>query len=288
MNKTLTAEEKPKAIIVTETWKEANEINMLLSSAKGDWENSFKGHFARPKEDYEKKWFWVYNGKDFGGISGYNAYEHSLNRYPLYPTYTLKGYLAAMESYASQSRETVVDEDWEEKDARFFADEVFIMIGERFPIPSWVVDFAKKYHEWKTNLLSKVSDRFEEGFKLACDMVNEMYSASSTHPYMLGDCLLAKRNQISKEEIRKNPSKVSVVGIKWVKGFPDNTEENRKKLFFIKAQGVYKLVCTLNYEGEFCEVGAGQLPVRWDANEIEWLDETPISLVGSDQSTTVK
>lgn len=42
--------------------------------------------------------------------------------------------------------------NFDDMDARFFADEVFVMIGENFPIPSWVVDFAERYYEWKSKL----------------------------------------------------------------------------------------------------------------------------------------
>jgi len=45
-----------------------------------------------------------------------------------------------------------------------------------------------------------------QGFLDACNIVNEMYSRSSTHPHLIGDCVLAKINLIrSNKRIRKNP-----------------------------------------------------------------------------------
>jgi hypothetical protein len=44
-----------------------------------------------------------------------------------------------------------------------------------------------------------------EGFKAACEIIDDMYARSNTHPYMQGDCVMAKMNLFKKEDIRKNP-----------------------------------------------------------------------------------
>lgn len=46
---------------------------------------------------------------------------------------------------------------------------------------------------------------WKQGVLDACNLVNEMYSSSSTHPYLIGDCILAKLNLLKKKP-RKNPS----------------------------------------------------------------------------------
>jgi hypothetical protein len=47
------------------------------------------------------------------------------------------------------------------------------------------------------------------GFLDACNMLDEMYSSSSTHPYLLGDCLLLKRGYLTKRQVRRNPKRVA-------------------------------------------------------------------------------
>lgn len=85
---------KAKAIIITQTWNEANKLNLLLSKSPGGWEGNFQGPYAGNKDTYNAKWFWTWDGEALGGSSGYLAYEAALKRFPLYPTYTLKGYLS--------------------------------------------------------------------------------------------------------------------------------------------------------------------------------------------------
>jgi hypothetical protein len=48
----------------------------------------------------------------------------------------------------------------------------------------------------------------EKGFRLACQMLDEMYSGVSTHEHMLGDCLMAKVNLMNTKDVRKNPKHV--------------------------------------------------------------------------------
>jgi hypothetical protein len=45
---------------------------------------------------------------------------------------------------------------------------------------------------------------FRYGVYLAAELASE-YGRSSSHPYLLGDCIMAKLNLLSNKKIRKNP-----------------------------------------------------------------------------------
>lgn len=54
---------------------------------------------------------------------------------------------------------------------------------------------------------SGYEDGKREGFKKGVQCAAEIadsYNSSTTHTYMLGDCILGKLNQITKKKIRKN------------------------------------------------------------------------------------
>mgnify|MGYP001590397450 CR=1 FL=1 len=55
----------------------------------------------------------------------------------------------------------------------------------------------------------KRSPEYAQGFLDAVSLLDEMYSSSSTHPYMLGDCLLWKVNLLV-GRIRRNPKAVKI------------------------------------------------------------------------------
>lgn len=46
---------------------------------------------------------------------------------------------------------------------------------------------------------------FEYGLYVAAELASS-YDTSSTHPYLLQDCIMAKLNMISNKQIRKNPN----------------------------------------------------------------------------------
>lgn len=46
---------------------------------------------------------------------------------------------------------------------------------------------------------------FDDGFRAACALVDDLYAASQTHPYMLGDCVLAKTNRLKPRAAKPNP-----------------------------------------------------------------------------------
>lgn len=48
-------------------------------------------------------------------------------------------------------------------------------------------------------------DSFQYGVYVAAELASE-YDTSSTHPYRLMDCIMAKLNLLSKRQIRKNPN----------------------------------------------------------------------------------
>lgn len=48
---------------------------------------------------------------------------------------------------------------------------------------------------------------FKLGIKIAADCANH-YNSSTTHPYKLGDCILAKLNQLPKGKIKKNKDRI--------------------------------------------------------------------------------
>lgn len=51
-----------------------------------------------------------------------------------------------------------------------------------------------------------------KGMLCAANLMNEMYSSSVLHPYLVGDCVLAKCNLLKRgRQIRRNPVLVSVV-----------------------------------------------------------------------------
>jgi len=50
-----------------------------------------------------------------------------------------------------------------------------------------------------------------DGIKLACNYLDETYSKSNKHKYMLGDCILAKFNLLKPEKVRENPNFESTI-----------------------------------------------------------------------------
>lgn len=50
---------------------------------------------------------------------------------------------------------------------------------------------------------------YAQGFLDACNMLDEMYSSQSSHKYMMGDCILAKRNLLKPtKRVRTNPNAI--------------------------------------------------------------------------------
>lgn len=60
---------------------------------------------------------------------------------------------------------------------------------------------------------------------------------------------------------------------RWVKASEQMPEIGDKRLFFVRAQNVYHLVCGLTYKGEFIEFPSGDRPIGWRLDEIEWLSD---------------
>lgn len=59
------------------------------------------------------------------------------------------------------------------------------------------------------------NEKYWNGFKFACEMLDETYSDCSIHRYMLGDCLLAKVNKLKgkiRENLKANKQKSNDVG----------------------------------------------------------------------------
>ncbi len=50
---------------------------------------------------------------------------------------------------------------------------------------------------------------FKRGVSAAAEVANS-YNSSTTHPYMLGDCILGKLNQLGDKKPRKNEQKLKV------------------------------------------------------------------------------
>lgn len=94
------------------------------------------------------------------------------------------------------------------------------------PLSKDVMDSAiKRYMEWLKSIRfpdfevtvnsivkaaapipqSSLKEEYWNGFRFACDLVDEMYSKNSTHEYLVGDCLLAKVKKLDTEKVRKNP-----------------------------------------------------------------------------------
>ena len=57
--------------------------------------------------------------------------------------------------------------------------------------------------------LVRLKPDYVRGFLQAVTLLDEMYSSCSTHPYLLGDCLLAKVNLLGKgRKIRRNSKRI--------------------------------------------------------------------------------
>lgn len=71
-------------------------------------------------------------------------------------------------------------------------------------------DKIMKENPWSTEeVVRETVHFFKLGVKAAADVAND-YNSSSTHSYMLGDCILAKLNQIGNRKLRKNKKKLKV------------------------------------------------------------------------------
>ena len=56
-------------------------------------------------------------------------------------------------------------------------------------------EIVKRRPEWVQGLLD------------AASIIDETYSSSSTHKYLIGDCLLFKFNLLRREQVRNNPKR---------------------------------------------------------------------------------
>lgn len=54
-----------------------------------------------------------------------------------------------------------------------------------------------------------IARAFEKGVRHAAEIANH-YNGSTTHPYMLGDCILAKLNRAVRSKPRKNKVRLLV------------------------------------------------------------------------------
>lgn len=55
-------------------------------------EAKLEDDFINKQMDYNNPWFWVVKGKDISGTSGYNSFQHTMNRYPKARILTLRQY----------------------------------------------------------------------------------------------------------------------------------------------------------------------------------------------------
>lgn len=55
----------------------------------------------------------------------------------------------------------------------------------------------------------QVKEAYGRGVRHAAEIA-DTYNSSTTHPYMLGDCILSKLNLLPKKKIRKNDKKIKV------------------------------------------------------------------------------
>jgi hypothetical protein len=63
----------------------------------------------------------------------------------------------------------------------------------------------------------KEEDRFEEGFELACQMLDDLgYTKTSSHEYNIADCLRAKRNKMPTNKMRKTQPYKEEVDKEWL------------------------------------------------------------------------
>lgn len=59
-------------------------------------------------------------------------------------------------------------------------------------------------------VLVKKRKDYIRGILDAANLIDDMYSSSSTHHYLLGDCLLLKLNLLRKGQVRKNHRRIRI------------------------------------------------------------------------------
>lgn len=74
------------------------------------------------------------------------------------------------------------------------------------PATSPIVPLRSRRLDELNPVLVKRKPQWAQGVLDAANMLDSMFSRSSTHPYSLGDCLLSKVNLLaSRCRVRKNP-----------------------------------------------------------------------------------